>query len=411
MNLTTLKRVLVIILTGLAIVISGCEKSATPSLYVDDEPADRPNPVVTGVEPADAGLAGIGTVTIHGNNFSTVMDENLVFFGKDRATVVSANANQIVVSTPNIIADSLELKVAVVGAFGFSNIMRYSLQNAILPYGIYGPGSEQLFGITIDKDENLYVSITPRRIDRVSVDTTEVSFATSTGVIKADNMRIGPNGNLYFVRKTNRLYRLQSGSTTSETYLSNMPDNNYDLDFDATGFMYIAGEGDNITSVDSDGNFQTVADYPGIFIKALRVYNGYVYVAGTTPDTLEKVWRNPINVPGNLGPSEEVFNLTSALGANIEIFTMTFDETGNMYLGMNTDDPILIVHPDGSFEPLYPGLWIPNGSSGVSEVFDIEWGNDIFMYVNRRHEQESGIVHQLLKVNMLKMGAPYYGRN
>ncbi|MEZ4746579.1 MAG: IPT/TIG domain-containing protein [Calditrichia bacterium] len=212
MNLTTLKRVLVIILTGLAIVISGCEKSATPSLYVDDEPADRPNPVVTGVEPADAGLAGIGTVTIHGNNFSTVMDENLVFFGKDRATVVSSSTNQIVVSTPNIIADSLELKVAVVGAFGFSNIMRYSLQNAILPYGIYGPGGEQLFGITIDKNENLYVSITPRRIDRVSVDTTEVSFATSTGVIKADNMRIGPNGNLYFVRKTNRLYRLQSGS-------------------------------------------------------------------------------------------------------------------------------------------------------------------------------------------------------
>ncbi len=405
------------LITMIFALLAGCERTPTPSVFVDNQPADKPNPVVTSITPENEWLAGIGTITIHGNNFSTVLEENSVFFGGTRATVVSASTTELTVQTPNITGDDIEIKVSVLGALLFSNAVAYKLQGALEEIGSYGPAGERIFGIAVDKDENLYVSIQPRRIDRILADgTKEENFATASGIIKADNMRMGPGGVLYLVRKNTRLYRLPPGSSSSETYLSGLPDKNFDLDFDQNGNIYIAGDGNNITFIDPDGNFQTVAEYTGTFIKALRVYNGYVYVAGAAPDGQQMVWRNQINAPNDLGANETIFNLTQALGEFSELFTMTFDENGDMYLGINGNNPILVVHPDGSNEPLYPGIWLPEGADRINEAYDIVWGNDVFMYVTRRHVEKDAdgvetTVQNIVKVNMLKKSAPYFGRN
>ncbi len=397
--------------------LMGCDRTPTPSVFVENQPADRPDPVITSMTPKNEWLSGIGAITIHGNNFSTVLEENAVFFGGTPATILSASATELMVETPNVEGDSLEVKVSVLGALLFSNRVVYKLQSAIQDIGNYGAAGEKIFGIAIDADENIYLSIQPRRIDRILADgTKEDNFIKSTGGVKADNMRFGPGNDLYTLSKRNTIYRNASGNTNGSTWLSGLPDKEFDLDFDQNGNIYIAGEGDSLTLVHPDKSFETVAGYVGAFIKAVRLYNGYVYVAGTAADGQQMVWRNQINAPNQLGANQAVFNLTQELGENIEIFTMTFDENGDMYLGITGDDPILIVHPDGSHEPLYPGIWLPEGADRVDEAYDIVWGNDIFMYVVRRHVEKDDagletIVQNVLKVNMLKKSAPYFGRN
>lgn len=418
MNLTTLKRVLVIILTGLAIVISGCEKSATPSLYVDDEPADRPDPVVTGVEPADTWLAGVGTVTISGSNFSTDPAENQVFFGKDQATVISATANQLVVSTPNVVADSLDLKVAVNGAYLFSNAIPYSLKLAIEPIGQYGNLSEDLNGMAVDVNDNMYISVViapTGRIHQFSPDgQKDAEFATNPFLFGI-NMRVGEGNFLYFVRRNRNLYRFNLDTKTPEIYRNQLPNNEFDFDFDAAGNIYIGGSGDALALVNaSDKSIETVADYTGTNLRSVRLYNGYVYVAGEQGGS-QKVWRNKINAVNNLDPAEEMFDLTTELGENIVINNMEIAADGDIYLATDMQDPILIVHPDGSHEPLYPGLWLPTGAIDVVGANDMVWGNGNIMYVTRIHtiidnNGDPKSVQNVVKVNILKPGATYNGR-
>ena len=417
MNGTSTKYLLSIIITLLMGFILSCDHTPTPSVFVENQPADRPDPVITSMTPENEWLSGIGTITIHGSNFSTILEENAVFLGGAPATILSATATDIVVETPNVEGDSLEVKVSVLGALLFSNRVVYKLQSAIQDIGSYGAAGEKIFGIAVDKDENLYASIQARRIDRILADgTKEDNFIKSTGGVKADNMRFGPGNDLYTLSKRNTIYRNASGNTNGSTWLSGLPDKEFDLDFDQNGNIYTAGDGDSLTLVHPDKSFETVAGYVGAFIKAVRLYNGYVYVAGTAADGQQMVWRNQINAPNDLGVSEVVFNLTQALGEFSELFTMAFDENGDMYLGINGNDPILVVHPDGSNEPLYPGIWLPEGADRVDEAYDIVWGNDVFMYVVRRHVEKDAagletIVQNILKVNMLKNSAPYFGRN
>jgi hypothetical protein len=139
-------------------------------------------------------------------------------------------------------------------------------------------------------------------------------------------------------------------------------------------------------------------------VRAVRVYNGYVYLAGyRSSDSLEAVWRNQIIAPNNLGPNELVFDVTAALGRDIQVQSLAFAEDGDMYVGTTALDPIQVVHPDGTNEPLYPGVLAP-------EMYDMEWGNDVYLYVCRRASVIAQTETRIIRINMQKKGAPYYGR-
>ena len=86
--------------------------------------------------------------------------------------------------------------------------------------------------------------------------------------------------------------------------------------------------------------------------------------------------------------------------------SLTFAADGDMYIGTantsNTSlDPILVVHPDGSTEPLYPGQLILPADHMV-------WGNGVYLYVNRANRDAE--MRRIMRVNLLKPGATYYGR-
>lgn len=403
----------------LLLLFVSCENEPTQSVYVED-PTTKPDPVISSIEPPNSALAGIGQITIKGSNFSPKIEENAVFVGPRAATIISASASELVIQSPNTLGDSLEVKVSVIGAYLFSNVVYYDLKSALEKHSNIG-FSETMHGITVDKNENLYVSVSrdgstiARRIDRILPDGTQEKEWGSTSFLSASHMRIGPGSILYLARNTSSLYYIGSGGGSS-SLLKALSGSIYDIDFNAEGSMYAAGNGDNLFLVQTNGDFETVADYASTYVKGVRVYNGYVYVAGTDlTDSTVAVWRNQINSVNSLGPKELVINLTAQLPFRTEIQAITFADDGDMYLSItNSDDPILIVHPGGSFEPLYPGVLKPADALNI-QVVDMAWGNDIFLYINllTQFEEPDGsltTVREMYKVNMQKNGAVYYGR-
>jgi hypothetical protein len=380
-----------------------CEKDPTPTIFVEN-PTAKPDPVITSVVPQGKTLAGIGEIVFTGQNFSPVVGENTVFFDGVPAKVLAATATQLTVQSPNQPGDSIVVKIDVVGSFLFSNTIYYTLEPAIVEYSDYNE-FDDIFGVGVDAQENLYVSAltgTFRRIDKITPDEVRQESYGTMSFPSFARIRVGPGGELFLARGNNTiLYRIAASGGNAQPF-SALPGRVYDLDFNQDGNIFTAGDGDNLYLVRPDASNKIVADYPSTFAKAVRVYNGYVYVGGNEADMREAVWRNQIITADSLGDNEMVFDLTAELGANIEILSLTFGEDGDMYIGTNdTIAPILIVHPNGSHEPLYPGVL-------DRETFDMHWGNDVFMYVNRKNENDD--IRGLYKLNMQKKGAPYYGR-
>jgi hypothetical protein len=158
---------------------------------------------------------------------------------------------------------------------------------------------------------------------------------------------------------------------------------------------------------DDGTNITTPATYDSINIRAVRVYEGYLYVAGKFTGNnpaipAQAIWRNEItSADGDLGPNEVYYNWETGPYPNSDITTITFSSDGDAYIGTDGEEVIVILNPDGSIEPLYPGVLFP-------ETYYLTWSDGIFLYANRRSSTPKD--KAILMINVLKEGAPYYGR-
>jgi len=139
----------------------------------------------------------------------------------------------------------------------------------------------------------------------------------------------------------------------------------------------------------------------------VRVYDGYLYVAGVYQgdDPLvpeQAIWRNEITSSGGqLGENELYYDWSLGPYPNSDITTLTFSLDGDAFIGSSGAEVIVVLTPDGSIEPLYPGVLEPI-------TYYLTWSDGIFIYCNRR----SSVLEDkaILMINVLKEGAPYYGR-
>ena len=60
-----------------------------------------------------------------------------------------------------------------------------------------------------------------------------------------------------------------------------------------------------------------------------------------------------------------------------------------------------MVHSDGTHEGLYPGLFQPS-------IISFAWGVGTYLYATR--EANADLPQTILKIQMLKESAPYFGR-
>jgi len=80
---------------------------------------------------------------------------------------------------------------------------------------------------------------------------------------------------------------------------------------------------------------------------------------------------------------------------------ITFDKNGDLYIGTDAPESIVLVHADGAHEGFYPGLF-------HSSTISFAWGTGTYLYATR--EGSGDFPQTILKIQMLKQGAPYFGR-
>jgi len=287
--------------------------------------------------------------------------------------------------------------------------MYCKLDAAVSELGSLGT-TDEVWGTTTDASGNVYVSLVTDGsgvgIKKFTPAGVKSDYAPTGGVTKWSSLKMGPGGELYLSRILRAIYKIPSGGGSPAIWVSfgNLG-TVFDMDFDQSKMLWAGGNNTSVYRIKPDKN---VKAFPfAANVRAVRVYGNYVYFGGlVTADNAEKVVRFRIVNSDSLGPQEDYFNLTtSALGgAGKSIFAINFNTDGDMYVGTDAANPIIIVHADGNAEPLHPGVLSP-----AMHVFASGTGSVLYAV---RGTPSSGVVStsgKIFKINPLKTLAPYYG--
>jgi len=404
---TTFKRITYaagLCMAAMLLLMTGCKEDTAASIY-DSNYTGGPQPVVANVASSNGQVvfAGISTLTITGSNFSPNPGDNLIYFDLVKGTVLAATATQLVVKAPIYVKDSVSMKIAVKGAAKYSEIKIISIAAAVSEYGKIAITDDPV-GIATDKSGNLYASMRKSgvgdgiRIFWAAGDSSS-QYAPSGGVTSWSGLKIGPGGVLFGARVQRALYTLPKGGAPvlwAQAAGSSLSD----IDFDNLGNLWAVGNNANVYQFKVAD--KTVKMFPfTALLRCVRVYNGYVYVAGKQ-DSVEAVWRFKLATDGSLGASEEYFNLSKQSGYSFNgatVNAITFNTDGEMYLGTSSADAILLVRTDRSASVFYPGLFTPTTTA-------FAWGTGNTLYAVRAGD---ATIKTIVKINTLKTGAPYYG--
>ncbi len=388
-----------------------CNEDPTPSLYQPETFNTLAAPVIASIDPAGEAFAGLGTITISGQNFSAVKTDNTVYFDDIKGEILEASPIQLKVKVPNLVSDNVSLKITVAKVEKFSNVISYKLVAAVAPLFKFAEIDEP-WAIAADAQDNILASLTSNSlgdgVKKITAAGTKSDFAPRlTGTVTRFNgLKVGPGGALYGVTFERRILQMPAagGAATNWVVLPNTQVRLNDLDFDREGNLWTAGSLD-LHRVKQDKNARSFP-FTGT-IRAVRVYNGAVYLGGVR-NNQETVWRVPSISADQVGPEEEYFNFSSKYAG--AIYALTFSADGDMLIGTDAPEAIVVVHADKSAEQLYSGLF-------PSKCFSFAWGTGNFLYATQEKKTVvEGTTTRLvepqtiLTINMLKKGAPYYGR-
>jgi hypothetical protein len=408
---------LVLLVFGAAL-LSSCNQDAAPSLYVDENPGATP--VITSIVPDKDALAGVTEITINGSNFSSVKENNFVYFGTAKATVLQASPTQLVVKAPTKIANDLDTKVAVHGVENFSNIVKCNLLEAVGVYYSFSKDNKDYpMAVTTDKNENVFVYLNDKGIKKIAPDSTISDWAPKGGESFFFDMKMGPNNILYGTRNLRLISQVEEGKASSTFVTFPTGITIASIDFDQNKNIWASGGGGNLYSVTPS---KIITAFPIDYtVSALRVYNGYVYVAGKK-DGEEAIYRYKINSETSIGSKEKYFDIGVAYGiGKVSVGAITFSSEGDLIIGTNGVNEIkdsggIVIERADSFilinsakvaSIFYPELIGPKTRS-------IAWGTkkNLF-YVRERTKKESdgttSVTYSLVRVGMQKFSAPYYG--
>ncbi|MCF7824709.1 MAG: IPT/TIG domain-containing protein [Candidatus Marinimicrobia bacterium] len=409
-NISTVLTVMGILV--FTMIMSSCETEDPVSIY-DPDVTGNATPVVTTVVPdsnynaSNITFSGVGVVRITGENFSATPDYNNVFFDGLPGEVISASATELRVRVPDVVGDSIEVRVAVQGSFHFGDYaLPYKLTPAVKEIGGFDD-LDQLYSLACDTSENLYVSSfgSPKiKILEVQPDSLkDVLFSTLT--VSSTALKYGGNDMLYMTggALVYSMNRLDGTYAVTDWFIFGSTDLTKDLDFvDSTqaflGMNKASGLG-YVMSLDLENTtIDTAYAYDSLSIAAVRIFDNDLYVAGSYKiDGVSQagtVWKNSISGT-TLGTKELVVDLGDYPDyASAQITAVTFSADGKMYLGLNSVSAIL-VYDNGILAPFYDPILSP-------PTADLTWGNGDYLYQLK--------TTRLNKINMVEAGAPYGGR-
>lgn len=386
---------------GLIPLFFGCSEDPEPSLYDLVTPAGVV-PTITSITSNTAQpLAGFSVLTINGSNFSPNVDENFVFFNGVKGTLLSAAVNKLEVRPPaNVFGDSVKIRITVHKNENISNTFIYAILNPInIPFPFDPKVGDVPWAVTAFNNGDLLVSLDGKGIKKISSGVI-TDYIPKGAEPYWNTIKVTPNGNVFAARNLRGVWRLLQNTVPPTAPWAVTPTGTrvWDFDWDQNQNVWAVGNNNVIIKITPSLTSSTY-NFTGN-LRTVRFFNGYLYVAGAR-DNIEKVWRFVVNANGDLGAEEEFVNL-SAIHPNVTINTMTFSADGFLYLGTNKKtNPIIEVKPDRTVADFYPGV-IP-----ASDVLSFYWPQGEFLYFIRKAETNRD--QTVIKLNMLKNGAPNYG--
>jgi hypothetical protein len=400
-----IKLILLTIVSVLSLILLSCDTDVTPTVY-----EDLPNgaqPVITSVDPPDSALAGVTEITINGSNFSADESKTIVYFNEVVADFIEVTSTKLVVKAPNFVNDTVSIKIAVQGAPLFSETYFISLKPAVSQISNF-QDFELPYAVTTDNEDNIYFNLVSNGLS------TGISKITTSGVVEEFgpkggesfylDLKYNTNGKVYGTRNApvRALFASEAGSSPAAIAVSDNNAKLLTLDFDINGNIWVGGRGGNIYRVTPDETDKKPFPFEPD-IQSLRVFDGYLYAAAKT-DSVQNIWRFPIISSDSLGEAEEYYNLTANL--DYQVNAITFSADGKLFMGTDAPglnpDAVVYLTADKSLEQWYPNV-IPG------PVMSLAWdtGNYLY-YVKERFGDDQ---QQIMKINMVQLGAPYYGRD
>lgn len=390
----------------------GCKPDTEPSLT--DLSGDKGEPAIitsalssSGVTAGTAtGYSGVTEVTIKGGKFLTNAEDNSVYFGSAKAEVLSATATELVVKAPIIYGDSLNLKISKPRVEEYSNAVLFKLTSAVNEYYPF-LANQVPYSVTSDLAGNIYFSLVESSKGigtwMITADSSKlVNYAPRSGETFFNDLKYHADGYLIGVYGNKAMFKIESG--TKPKVFVNTKNNDIKLttlDFDEKHTIWASGKGGKIVSVKPNKSFK-LFDYADDIV-AVRVFNNNLYaISGNIGK--QNVVRFPIISADSLGSVETVFAFSKSVGdPTIIANSLTFSQTGNMYIATNASDGIMVVYPNGAFGSWYKNLILP-------EIISLTWTTGTEAFVTRK--SVDGISTQtILKIDMERLGAPELGRN
>jgi len=402
------------ILLFLLLISSACEYDGPNSPWEQAKQAESVIPVITQVIPEDA--SGASVITINGKNFSANPEEVWVYVEKEQCKVIECSETSISIYRPKTVGDALTISVVIKNAATIAKYSPYKLAAVVNTFG-YFADTDIIVTIAMDANENMYVTMNDgsiRKLDPTSQQPDEAYLADMSPL--ATDMKIGPDGGLYFVRKKATVYRIPPEGGSAENYakfdkVKNKEAKAAFFDFDQNKNIFAGGTSTGLLLLRADLTQANWGIYNEYDITAVRVFNEHVYVAaeylGSEANIPAKaIWKNEIiSTSGEVNPVSELVLDLAKLSDSLDVVinAITFSADGDMYVGTNLASPIIRVKASSETEPLYFGLL-----SGRVDQF--VWGAGEYLYTltnSKQTKAEGGLIY---KIYMAKTGAPDYGR-
>ena len=338
-------------------------------------------------------------ITIMGSNFSTVLENNKVYFDAYEAEITTATSTTLTVRRPNIAGEST-VKVVNLQGFNYATFGPYMVNAAYESYGDYD-GANGFTSMTVDRNENVYsFHINPRSVYKVTPDGEKTVIGETEKSIT--DALVAADGNLVLLFKNAEIHKMDVNTGVESPWVD-VGEKVAFGDFDSNGNLYSGGIKTDLVITKTDETSTTLGVYGSDRINAVRVFNGYVYLLVDLNKSDEQhpdlaIWRHQIlDANGSLGAQELILNWEeTGVFAESDPLDFTFAQDGTMYVATNNTYPILVVNTDNTQDILYKDI-LPE------QALTIVWGaaNDLYMV------QDGAEI--LLRIFMGKPGAPVFG--
>ena len=402
--------ILLIPIVALLTIVVGCKNDVAEPIWA--QPGSATLTIsVDSIIPAQIPV-GVNTVTILGKNFDPDIRKNFVYFGDTIAAIKSLSNSQIVVYRPNIVIDSCRVRVTSNTSYNISNAYGPCRVDSV--FGKYGILTDtfRLGAIAVDNTENVYgvrLNNGLYNIWRIPENSSPVLLGNAT--YQPSDFKIH-NGILYIIgtgTSGNRnIYQMNLTSGVVSKWTT-MPTNRFAFygDFGPTGYFYTGGTykttfsdlcivPPNPPSTLNATQVKYAKAYTSDSIFAIRVYNGYVYVASKPiAATATKIFKHQINADSVMQQIPVLdlgdYGITSAVKG------LAFSSNGTMYI-MIDDVNSLLVFDGITLDYFYKGI-VPGNAK------QCYWGTSTFLYtINAINSGKWNIE----RINIGATRAPYY---